>query len=247
MAKDMAVTWDNPDIWLERGGSAVSSHDLEPDTEYDVVARIWNGSPDAPAIGAPVTFSFLSFGVGTPSTVIGTDTVDLHVKGSPQLPGVARTTWRTPGAAGHYCLQARVSWPDDVDPGNNMGQENTDVKALNSPEAHFEFPVRNDAHRQRTLVLEADGYAIPPVPRCDDRPQDPRRVHGRGQHPVPDGWTVEITPRRFRLGPDESETVRVHVVAPDGFSGQQAINVNAFADERLVGGVTLGVHGEANS
>ena len=245
-AKGLSVTWDNPDIWLERGGSKVSSHELEPGAEYDVVAQIWNGSTDAPAIGAPVSFSFLSFGIGTQTTAIGSDTVDLHVKGSPKLPGLARTTWRTPDATGHYCLQARVEWPDDVDPGNNMGQENTDVKALNSPEAHFEFPVRNDATRTRLLVLEPDVYEIPALRPCGERPQDPKQVHGRGQHPVPEGWTVDITPPRLELGADESEVVRVHVVAPDGFAGEQVINVNAFADQLLVGGVTLKVHGEAN-
>src|SRR4029077_13272713 len=46
----LAVTWDNPDIHLENGGIFVPSSSLAPDTEYDVVARIWNGSTEAPAV-----------------------------------------------------------------------------------------------------------------------------------------------------------------------------------------------------
>jgi hypothetical protein len=64
MGLGLAVTWDNPDIWLERNGSRVSSHAIEPDTEYEIVARIWNGSTDAPVPLLHVRFSYLSFGGG---------------------------------------------------------------------------------------------------------------------------------------------------------------------------------------
>src|SRR5215212_2059541 len=40
----LAVTWDNPDISLRQNGVTVSSSLLQPDTEYEVVARIWNAS-----------------------------------------------------------------------------------------------------------------------------------------------------------------------------------------------------------
>src|SRR5215472_10043917 len=39
MALGFAVTWDNPDIWLEQGGVIVPSGELKPNTTYDVVAR----------------------------------------------------------------------------------------------------------------------------------------------------------------------------------------------------------------
>ena len=47
----------------------------------------------------------------------------------------------------------RSDWPDDAEPGNNLGQENTDVKALNSPHATFTFPVRNDSGTRRILSV----------------------------------------------------------------------------------------------
>ena len=65
MGLGLAVTWDNPDIELRRGGVAVSSSEILPDTEYEIVARIWNGSTDAPVVDLPVYFSYLDFGIGT--------------------------------------------------------------------------------------------------------------------------------------------------------------------------------------
>jgi hypothetical protein len=155
-AHGLAVTWDNPDIWVETiapgdqpSGVIVPSHDLVADTEYFVVAHIWNGSTDAPAIGLPVHYSFLSFGIGGASNPIGVTHVDLPAKGVAGCPAFAQMKWRTPAKPGHYCLQVRLVWPDDAQPGNNMGQKNTDVKALNSPRAAFTFPVRNDSRARR--------------------------------------------------------------------------------------------------
>src|SRR5262245_217485 len=44
----LPVTWDNPDIDLLRNGVVVDEHHLLPSTEYEVRARIWNNSYDAP-------------------------------------------------------------------------------------------------------------------------------------------------------------------------------------------------------
>jgi len=53
MSKGVAITWDNPDIQLfDGGGVGVASHALTPSTPYEIRARIWNGSTDAPAVNA---------------------------------------------------------------------------------------------------------------------------------------------------------------------------------------------------
>ena len=114
--------------------------------------------------------------------------------------------------------------------------------------------MRNDAGLARTLRLQADFYQ-PPEPRpCPDGPalqpvltpdeiEAQRREalvrHGRERFAVPQDWRVEIQPRELRLEPGEVREVTVDVTAPDGVSGRQAINVNAFDVERLVGGITL--------
>jgi hypothetical protein len=53
----LAVTWDNPDIILFKAGVPVSSGKLEPATTYDVQARVWNNSLEAPVINMSVQLS----------------------------------------------------------------------------------------------------------------------------------------------------------------------------------------------
>ena len=203
MSKGVAITWDNPDIQLfDGGGVAVPSHGLTPSTPYEIRARIWNGSTDAPAVNVLVRFYYLSFGAGTVRNYIGETYVDVPVKGSPLGPAEARMAWTTP-PAGHYCIQVELNWIDDANPLNNLGQENVDVKKLNSPNATFTFPVRNTSARPRTLALRADSYAIPAKARCPEppsarsgatrrRPRDPYARHRPALYPVPDGWTVDV-------------------------------------------------------
>ena len=93
MSLGLAVTWDNPDIELRRGDVLVSSSEILPDTDYEIVARIWNGSTDAPIVNLPVYFSYLEFGIGTIAHKIdgGRPTyVDLGVKGGPDCPAFAQ-------------------------------------------------------------------------------------------------------------------------------------------------------------
>ena len=136
-------------------------------TKYEIRARIWNGSTDAPAVNVLVRFYYLSFGAGTVRNYIGETYVDVPVKGSPLGPAEARMAWTTP-PAGHYCVQVELNWIDDANPLNNLGQENVDVKKLNSPNATFTFPMRNTSARARVFTLRADAYAIPEKPRCPD-------------------------------------------------------------------------------
>jgi hypothetical protein len=246
MARGLAITWDNPDIQLFDGaGIPVPSHSLTPGTAYDVRATIWNGSPDAPAINVLVRFFYLSFGAGTVRHYIGETFVDVPVKGSPRGPGEARMRWTTP-AAGHYCIQAEIEWLDDANPLNNLGQENVNVKKLNSPNATFTFPVRNTFASARAVILRPDAYSIPRRRPCGQQynrlPRDPYEMHRPGGHTVPAGWTVENSPQEMRLVPGEERDVSVKVTAPDAFAGTQAINVSAVSNEVLIGGVTLYVH-----
>lgn len=243
----LAVTWDNPDIHLERPlGTPVASHDLKPGTDYHVISRVWNLSERAPAPHLPVQVSYLSFGIGTKKTTFAQTHVNLPVKGSPGLPVYSDVVWTTPSSPGHYCLQVELMWPaaDDENPGNNLGQHNTDVAALHSP-ATFQFPVRNDhMTRARRIRLVADAYAIPPLPGCDDRGRtDAAARHHPQSFPVPEGWLVEISPSELSLDAQREEVVSVTVTAPDGFSGRQPLNVNAFDETELLGGVTVYIEG----
>jgi hypothetical protein len=250
----LAVTWDNPDIHLESPdapGVPVDAHTLKPDTVYNVIAQIWNGSTTAPAVGMPVNVSYLAFGIGTTKNAVGSTIVDLGVKGSADSPAFATVPWRTPATPGHYCLQVELVWADDENPANNMGQSNTDVKPLNSPHAAFVFPLHNNAGFARTLRLEADAYEVPPLEPCSapgeqqrlGNPQQRLRRHDRAAWPIPAGWRIDMQPNEVQLAPNDSVQVNVDIISPDGYRGRQAINVHAFDCRDLVGGVTLYVEG----
>jgi hypothetical protein len=272
MSKGLAVTWDNPDILLELNGIEVPSNNLAKDTIYRIKARIWNGSTEAPAVNLLVRFYYLSFGIGTVRNYIGKDFVDLPVKGAPGQPAIAEHDWKTPSQEGHYCLQVELVWPDDANPANNLGQENCDVKALNSPNAVFQFPVRNDSHFSRIIRLEADSYTIPPLLPCNYKQleisdkiadlevrmngessgtltEEGRRSamlflrHRREAYPVPDDCTIEfLSADVLNLNPEEEQIVTVKISTDRPFVDKQAININAFVESDLIGGVTLYFH-----
>jgi hypothetical protein len=242
----LAVTWDNPDIELRLNGIPVPSSQLKPGTTYDVVARIWNASPFAPVVQMPVSFSYLDFGIGTVRVPIASTKIDLGVIGGPNDPAFATVPWKTPDTPGHYCLLVELDPFDDMNFFNNLGQENVQVGAPHSP-AVFQFPLRNDTKRRHVYRLEADAYIIPDRDPCDDRERtdEMRRAqlarHQRGAHPIPAGWQVKIVPDSATLAPNQSIPIEVTVTPPSGFKGTQPINVNAFHDEGLAGGVTLTV------
>jgi hypothetical protein len=252
MKLGLAVTWDNPDIQLWREGAPLSSSLLEPDTDYAVVARVWNASFEAPVIQMPVHFSYLDFGMGTVSVPIGTTTLTIGVKGSPSEPSYASMNWHTPAAEGHYCLQVRLDPADDSNFANNLGQENTNVGHAHSP-ATFTFKLRNDTHREHHYRFEVDAYGLQPRRPCDrrrDTDEERRKQLARnafGQHPLPAGWTVDIAPKDPVLAAGAEIEETAIVTPPAGWTGKQPINVNAFReDDVLAGGVTLVVVGDGS-
>jgi hypothetical protein len=249
MALGLAVTWDNPDIAILLNGVPVPEHELLPDTEYEIDATVWNNSYEAPVVGLPVHFSYLSFGVATENHLIGTAVVDLGVKGGPNYPAHALIPWKTPPAPGHYCVQVLLDPPDDLEPRNNLGQNNLDVVAAHSP-ATFSFSVRNDTPRPERYSFEVDTYTLPATTACPTklprrRPSQTERIaaaqalHDPAAHPVPPGWTVELTPSPFTLDPGQEVDVSAVITPAAGFTGQQAFNVRAVHGAGPAGGVSL--------
>lgn len=264
----LGVTWNNPDIQLWKDGVAASSSQLEADTEYEIVATIWNNSTEAPAVGMPVEFSYLDFGIGGVKKPIGTDTINLPVKGAPGHPAKAKKIWKTPQQVGHYCLQVDLKWADDANPKNNLGQENTNVGHFSSPAA-FEFPVRNEATVRKLIRMVADAYTIPQMIDCREKPKQKesdrkspkhkrfdvfippleeeadwtfaRVRHGAEAFEIPPGWQVNIEPVEMLLAAGQEQTVKVTIEPPEGFEGEKSFNINALHGNTLLGGVTLTV------
>jgi len=261
----LAVTWDNPDIELRRGGVAVPSSEIQADTDYEIVARIWNGSTDAPVVNLPVVFSYLEFGIATKVHAIDggkPSYVDLGVKGGVGCPAFATKAWRTPAVPGHYCLQVVLDWLDDANPLNNLGQENLSVGVAHSP-AQFTFVLRNDGDERRTFRFEVDTYRPPEPPPCGEprRPTqearsaqavlpaayrlfpklDPavRARHDPTAYRLPETWDVAFDPAEPVLAPDEQRSIVVKITPRAGFVGEQPINVRALHGNAVAGGVTL--------
>lgn len=174
MALGMAVTWDNPDIVLSRGGMPADSHNLKPDTEYTMAITVHNGSNEAPAIGLKVRARFRDWGTGGSWILIGESTIDLPVRGAPGEPATVNMTWRTPAAPGHYCVLVELQHVDDLNPANNRGQENTNVQAAASnpgEEVRMDVPIRHRLPGRRTLHLALTGYSLPEKPSYPPLPE----------------------------------------------------------------------------
>ena len=251
------ITWNNPDIQMKKNGIPISSDNLEADTVYEIEARIWNGSNDAPAIGMPVDFSFVKFGIANISNPIGQTIVDLPVRGAPGHPAFTTIKWRTPPEPGHYCVRVDLIWNDDANPANNTGSENCNVGHFNSPTAKFQFNIKNDFPHKMTYNMVADAYEIPPAKTCPAVPEPPykgrlkrdrikaRRAiylkeHDVNNFPVPDGWKVNIHPQTLTIERGNEEVIEVTIISPDDDpTEEKTFNINAYTDGILMGGVTL--------
>jgi hypothetical protein len=250
MKLSLPVTWDNPDITLKLGGVVVPKHNLLPGTTYEIDARIWNNSFDAPVIGLRVDFSYLSFGAATVSNPVGTTYIDLGVKGGANCPSIATMLWTTPPVPGHYCIQVNLLWADDANPDNNLGQNNIDVVPAHSP-ANFSFRLRNDTDTTNNYAFQVDTYAIPTLPDCPPTLSAPdttvfaerlkriQAIHNRANFPIPPGWTVEIVPSEISLSPNQEVDIAVTITPALGFTETTPFNVNAVCSDRYAGGVTL--------
>ncbi len=191
-SQGLPVTWNNPDIWVARADNPASiepdSYHLQDDTDYVVTVRVHNASTDA-AIGVRVRLNYRPWSFNSPDLVpVETDTNGdevvrfVHVPpmssvpvapGAPPVsPDLAQFNWHTPKLdpnqpQQHFCLQASLFHPLDVNVANNMGQENTNVYRNDNPgpatpgeTVTVTVPLFNLARRPQRFVFEAQAYAV---------------------------------------------------------------------------------------
>jgi hypothetical protein len=81
----------------------------------------------------------------------------------PIWPGtsIVNTTWRTPDTPGHYCIEVELNHPDDANPANNRGWNNTQVYAANSP-VHRPIRIFNQYPNGCPPVKEGGGPHLRP-------------------------------------------------------------------------------------
>ena len=177
-SQGLPVTWNNPDIWMARASTPSvlepDSYHLEEDTDYIVSVRCHNASTDL-ALGVQVRLLYRPWSFNSPELLpVDVDASGQEVVRFVNIPGmgstIAQFNWHTPaappGETRHFCLQAHLSHPMDINLENNMGQENTNVHSANPGHVaagelvEVDVPLFNNARREQRFTLTADAYAV---------------------------------------------------------------------------------------
>ena len=177
-SQDLPVTWNNPDIWVAPASDPAAvepdSYHLLDDTDYIVSVRVHNASTD-PAIGVKVRLVYRPWSFNSPDLVpIETDTdgneIFRFVDVAPMGSTIAQFNWHTPAVApgekDHFCIQAHLSHPLDINTANNIGQENTNVYSQNPGHvapgevAIVGIPLFNNGRGTVNARFNWDTYAI---------------------------------------------------------------------------------------
>jgi len=214
-------TWNNPEIQLyDSGGNPVESDNLTAGDDYTIEVKVHNDT-DFDANAATVTFKWANYGIGQPFEEIGPDpavVVDLPKN------DVTEVTHRwTPQATGHLCIKAEIYHIEDIDPDNNVGQENCHVGAATSP-YKIPFQVCNPTDEATAMFLEL--RQLEPVPDPERRPWGT--------------WVRHPDPQVLKPGECREA---VAIVDPDparAKKGDKAeFALTGFADGKIVGGVNF--------
>jgi hypothetical protein len=247
MKLGLPVTWDNPDVALLLNGIEQNTFDLRVDTDYEVVITVHNASREKQAPGTQVALRLVEFGAGAQ---VRTPIANL-VADVPPFPGTSRVSanWHTPATPGHFCLEVELFHPEDGNPSNNLGWNNTIVRAAQS---QVRVPIRvfNTALPYRTGGVEPES----PLPSHVPPPElvqiivDSYRFHDAfGKRVNPDTmfaprapvWNARIEPDRFHFRENEVfHEVSLIVDTPDDPGLREVFNVSALQAGALIGGIT---------
>ena len=177
-AQGLPVTWNNPDIWMAKAATPQivepDSYHLLGDTDYLVSVRAHNASTDL-ALGVKVRLLYRPWSFNSPDllpvdTNVNNEEVVRFVNIAGMGSAIAQFNWRTPsvspGQTRHFCLQAHLSHPMDINLGNNMGQENTNVHSANPGHVapgeliQVDVPLFNHARIANRFFFHADAYNV---------------------------------------------------------------------------------------
>ncbi|MEJ2273076.1 MAG: hypothetical protein P8Y01_00625 [Woeseiaceae bacterium] len=177
-SQGVSITWNNPDIFVARAATPnviePDSYHLEADTDYVVSVRCHNASTDL-ALGVKVRLLYRPWSFNSPDllpveTTPNGDEAVRFVSISGMGSTIAQFKWRTPtvapGESKHFCLQAHLSHPMDINLENNIGQENTNVHSANPGHVSageivdVDVPLFNHKRGDMLARFTANSYAI---------------------------------------------------------------------------------------
>jgi hypothetical protein len=253
MANGQPVTWDNPNIEVLLGGVPQDTYNLKTSTNYQIKIGIENASPFFAALATQIQVNLLDWGMGVQtSTPLHSYVIDIPA-GTP-FPGVPHVfNWTSPAVpasqTAHYCIQVLISHPQDVNPSNNEGWNNTNVHGVQAGQTYrLKIPLWNAirfarkgegnawAKRLSDVQLALDSYELP-------RSALPATAPDALFTPRPALWGATVAPNQVTVAPgaraasDVEFAVTVPINAQPGTRG--TFNVNATAGGRPIGGVTI--------
>ncbi|WP_340198597.1 hypothetical protein [Ascidiimonas sp. W6] len=167
MNQGLSVTWNNPDIEIyETNGTLADSSNLNANTDYLLRAKISNSAFD-PSLATAVRCYYRPWSFNSPDKI----PIELNPNGTekmvfldiaPWSSAIAEFKWHTPNVnSAHYCIQVECFHQDDINPNNNLGQENTNVfSAAPGETVETTAFLMNVEDRERTFQLMADAYKI---------------------------------------------------------------------------------------
>jgi hypothetical protein len=210
-------TWDNPDIQLyDQNNNPVGSANLIVGNNYNVKMSFHNDTAfNAPQ--ADVVLRWADFGMGSPWNHVGDAKLDVPPGGAvAEIPFV-------PPITGHLCINAEIHHLEDINPNNNMAQENLHVGGTSSP-AKVCFVLHNPTDVPSPIFME--------VRQLFKKGQNKERLWATWiEHPDPQ----EVEPR--------GHTKACVIVDPDiadakvGTMAEFA--VTAFIGSKMIGGINL--------
>ncbi len=211
LAQGRQPAWDNPDML---------THEFPGFTPLEELSTtVRNLSPDASAFHTQIEFSWSTFGIGVPRSVIGAVPVDLNRAGfAGDVQTVKIPTSPAMKTARRFNLFATVRHPYDVDPTNNEGEQAFDSQRTSEVgrSMTFRFPVRNSLTVTASVSLQI----------------------------APAKWGVNVTPSSFVLNPAQTKDVQVSLTVPSSVAigTREAFSVYATTPQGLLGGVALMVN-----
>jgi hypothetical protein len=214
-------TWNNPEIQLyDDAGIAVESDNLEEGKTYTIRVRIYNDT-DFDANNVQVTFKWANYGLGQPFELIGpTPSVTIDVPKNDSA--FAENTW-SPQATGHICIQVETYHVEDINPDNNLGQENCHVGTSNSP-YKIPFQVCNPTDQASAMFLEIRQLS----PKSDQ------------EHPPWATWLNHPNPQVLEPGDCREATAFVDPDPAKAKPGDIAeFALTGFAGRQMIGGVNF--------
>jgi hypothetical protein len=217
-------TWNNPDVQLYEAGTnnPVESNNLTAGHNYTVKVQVHNDT-GFEAKNVKVTVRWANYGAGQPENVWSDVDVD-EITIPAHTIGTAEVTW-APATTGHLCLRADIYHLEDINTGNNKGQENCHVGPTSSP-AEVSFMLWNPTKEPAMIYLE-----LRQLVRKDEQGRT-ARLWG--------SWIKHPDPQLMKPGERREVTVFIDPDPADVKPGEtEEFALTAFIKKKMIGGVNF--------